>query len=93
MNRVSERTAGATSEDARNSLSILSIVAGGLQGLVIGVQIAILVILGAIPASWFGPLPVGEPLFNSFLLTTGALAGAVIAIATVAFSQRKASRK
>jgi hypothetical protein len=93
MNRVSERTASATREDAGKSVSTLSIVAGGLQGLVIGLQIAVLAILGAIPADWFGPLPVGEPFFNSFLLTTGALIGAVVAVAAVTLGKQKGNRK
>jgi hypothetical protein len=93
MNRVSERAAGATRKEARQSLSLLSIVAGGLQGMVIGLQIALLAILGAIPATWFGSLPVGEPWFNSFLLTAGALAGAVVTAVAVMVSERRAGRK
>jgi hypothetical protein len=72
---------------------MLSVVAGGLQGMVIGLQIALLAILGAIPTGWFGSLPFGEPRFNTLALAVGALAGATIVVVAILVGERKAGRR
>lgn len=77
MSRVMERVAARPRTEEKKSHRGLSIVAGALQGLVIGLQIALLLIWSDIPAVLQAALPGDESFFLAFAMVTGGLAGAI----------------
>jgi hypothetical protein len=92
MYRRSQTTIDVARAGAKKPDSTLSLLVGGLHGLVIGMQIAFLAIQGAIPASWIENLPVDRPALLTFVMTFGALVGALVAVAAVALNKRRANR-
>jgi hypothetical protein len=92
MNRISEEAASATRPEAMKSTLMLTLLAGGLHGLVVGFQIAFLAIQGAIPASWLGPFTAGSPAYQTFAMISGALVGTIVAVVVIMIKEQRANR-
>lgn len=89
MSKVTERVAARPAAEKDNPRLMLSIMAGALQGMVIGLQIALLVILGFIPAGLFAFLPGGNLFLQGFAMIAGALVGATGAMAAILIRQER----
>jgi hypothetical protein len=92
MSKVTERAVARPEAEKDKTRNVPSIIAGALQGMVIGLQIALLAILGVIPASLYAALPGGDLFFQGFAMATGALAGATGAVAAITVRQERENR-
>jgi hypothetical protein len=93
MSKVTERIVARPKAEKDMTRNMLSIVAAALQGMVIGLQIALLVILGVIPVSLHTALPGGDLFFQGFAMTVGALVGAIGAVAALIIRQERDHRR
>jgi hypothetical protein len=93
MSKVTERVVARPKAENDKTRNVLAIVAGALQGMVIGLQVALLVILGAIPAGLYAALPGGDLFFQGFAMTTGALVGAIGAVGAIIVRQERENRR
>jgi hypothetical protein len=93
MSKVMERAVARPKAEKDRTGNVLLIMAGALQGVVIGLQVALLAILGVIPAGLYAALPGGDLFLQGFTMTIGALVGAIGAVAAIIVRQERQNRR